>query len=79
MCQDPEPALDLIEPGRIGWREVKMEARVACQPRPGPGMLVWPVVINHEMHIEPGWNVGIDLFQKAKEIPGAGGAPCTGS
>ncbi len=68
MAQDPEPALDLIEPGRVGGREVKMEAGVTRQPSTGLGMLVRSVVIDDEMHIEPRWNVGVDLLQEAEEL-----------
>ena len=68
MAQDPEPPLDLIEPGRIGGREVQVKAGVTHQPRAGLGMLVRTVVINHEMHFEFGRDIGIDLLQEAKEL-----------
>src|SRR3954447_16837792 len=68
LAQDPEPALDLIEPGGVGGREVKMEAGVTRQPSTGLGMLVRTVVIDDEMHIEPRRNVGVNLLQEAEEL-----------
>src|SRR3954466_16401010 len=68
LAQDPEPALDLIEPGGVGGREVKMEAGVTAQPSTGLGMLVRTVVIDDEMHIEPRRNVGVNLLQEAEEL-----------
>ena len=47
-----EKALDEIEPGCAGGREVQMEAPVLGEPRLHFRRLVRPIVVEHEMEIE---------------------------
>jgi len=50
---DGEPGLHLIEPARAGRSEVEMEARVVSQPGLHLGVLVGPVVVEHEVELTP--------------------------
>ena len=45
LSDEPEPALDLIEPTRIGRRVVQMITRMTGEPGPDLGMLVGAVVV----------------------------------
>ncbi len=47
-----EPALDLIEPGSRGRREVHVEARIAAEPAFDGRSLVSAVVVHDQMHVE---------------------------
>ena len=40
LADQPEPALDLVQPGRVGGREVQVVARAGGQPGLDLGMLV---------------------------------------
>lgn len=68
LCDQAEPAFDLIEPGAIGRRVVQMEARMARQPRPHFRMLVGRVVVDDQIQIELGGNRRVDVSQKAQEL-----------
>src|SRR5260221_2290889 len=63
-----EEALDLIEPGSIGRREVKMPARPPCEPRPDFGVLVGGVVVDDEMDIEFCRDIGLDVPEEGEEL-----------
>ena len=47
-----EPALDEIQPGAVGRREVEREARVAEQPALDRRRLVGRGVVEHDVHVE---------------------------
>ena len=47
-----EPALHLIEPGRVGGREVKMKARPCRQPCAHLGVFVGGVVVENQVYIQ---------------------------
>ena len=49
-----EPALELVEPGTVGRREVDMEPRPPGQPRTNTGMLVGGVVVTNQVDVEIG-------------------------
>lgn len=68
LSEEPEPALNLIEPGHIGRREVKVEAGTACQPASGLGMLVGAVIVHHEMRTEARRDIGLDALEEPKEL-----------
>src|SRR3972149_6749022 len=53
-----EPALDLVDPGRVGGREVHVEARVGGQPAPDERGLVGPVVVDDQVHLQVGGGLG---------------------
>jgi hypothetical protein len=65
-----EEALDQIEPGCAGWREVQPEARMLCQPRLHLGCLVRSVVVEHEMDAEVLLHAPVDPLQEADEFLG---------
>ena len=44
-------ALDQVQPGRAGGREVKLEARVCLQPGSDLGGLVGGVVVEHDVDV----------------------------
>ena len=73
---DAEPDLHLVEPGRPGWREVKVKARMARQPCTSLRVFVRTVIINDKMHVEPRWNAASICFKKPR-TPGGGGVPYT--
>ena len=47
-----KPALDLVETGGTGWSEVRMEARMMCEPRFDRRNHMSAVIVHHRMHIE---------------------------
>ena len=63
-----EPALDLVEPTRVGRREVQVIARMFGQPRFDLGVLVGGVIIHDDMDIEPARDVSVDLFEEVQEL-----------
>ena len=54
MRNEGEPALDLVEPGGVGRREVQVEARMPGEPRPHLPVLVRAVVVENEMELKLG-------------------------
>ena len=70
-----EQALDHVEPGRGGRRDVHMEAWMALKPAPHGGMLVSSVIVGNQMHRQmsrgfagAALRVAIDLVQKPDEL-----------
>ena len=63
-----EQALDHVEPGRGGRREVHMEAWMALKPAPHGGMLVSSVIVGNQMHRQMSRGFAIDLVQKPDEL-----------
>ena len=64
----PEEALDLVEPRGGSRREVEMKARMAFQPCFDLGMLVGGVVVDHQMEVEGSGRVAVDAPQEAQEF-----------
>ena len=63
-----EPALDLIEPGGRGRREVHVEARMASEPAFDRGSLVRAVVVHDQMHVELRGHRLINGAQELQEL-----------
>ena len=63
-----EEASDLVEPRGIGWREVNVPARMAGEPSFDLGVLVSGGVVDDEVDVELGRNIGVDLAQKPQEL-----------
>jgi hypothetical protein len=63
-----EEALDQIEPGRTGRREVEMEPPVLGEPCLHLRRFVRPVVVEHEMQIEVLLHASVDPPQEADEL-----------
>ena len=55
---------DEVEPGRAGWREVQLEARVFLQPGLYLGRLVRGVVVEHQVHRARPRHGPVDAAQK---------------
>jgi len=60
-----EPAFDLVEPGRIGWRVMDVEAGPLCEPESYLGMLVGGIVVDDQMNVEM---LGHDLIDALEEL-----------
>jgi len=65
---ESEEASDLVEPRGIGGREVNVPARMAGEPSFDLGVLVSGVVVDDEVDVELGRNIGVDLAQKPQEL-----------
>src|SRR5512132_2999318 len=63
-----EEALDGIELGRRGRREVEGPARVASEPGPDLGMLVAAVVVEHDMDQLAGRDGALEAVEEAQEL-----------
>lgn len=57
-----EPALDLVEPGRVSGREVKMEAWPCCQPYAHLGVFVGGVIIQDQVYVQGRGHGLVDAF-----------------
>jgi len=78
LRDQPEPAFDLIEPGRIGGGVMQMEARSTRQPSFDSGVFVRAVIVGDQMHIELLGDTGLNVPQENSGIFDVGVAPCTG-
>ncbi len=67
-CDLGEEALDQIEPGRAGRREVQMEARMLCQPRFYGRSFVGAVIVDDQMQREAFVDRCVDLAQEFDEF-----------
>ncbi len=63
-----EEALDGIEPGGRGRREVEMEPWMTLQPCLDLVVLVGRVVVDDEMDFPVLWGLAIDLVEEADEL-----------
>src|SRR6202008_2022720 len=59
LRDDVEPDFHLVEPGRVGRREVHVVTGACCQPALDARMLVGSVVINDQMHVESFRDTGV--------------------
>ena len=78
LGDEPEPALDLVEPACVSGCVMDVIARVAGEPGFDLGMFVGGVVVGDQMDLEPGRNVAVEMIKEGREIPGGDGAACTG-
>ena len=68
LGDEAEEALDLIEPGGGGGREVNVPTRPAGEPSSDLGMLVAGVVVDDEMDVELVRHIGLDVAQESEEL-----------
>ncbi len=68
LTEQSEPALDQVEPGGRRGREVQVETRMTRKPSSDSRRLVRPVVVQDQVHIELGRNVGVDGSQERKKL-----------
>ena len=61
---EPEPALNLIEPTGVGRRVVDDATRMTCEPGFDPWMFVGGLVVGDQMDFEVGWNVAVEVLKK---------------
>lgn len=66
LGDEPEPTLDLVEPGRIGWGVVDVEAGPLCEPEPYLVMLVGGVVVHDQMDLQLLRHGLIDVLEEGK-------------
>ncbi len=66
--EDGEPALHLVDPRRVGGREVQVEAWVAQQPAMDERRLVSAVIVQDEVHVQVGWHLRMDAVQELAEL-----------
>ncbi len=65
LRDEPEPALDLVEPGRIGWRVVEVKSGPLGEPESYLGVLVGGVVVDDQVNIE---RLGHGLINALEEL-----------
>lgn len=63
-----EEAFDLIQPGTVGWHEVHVPARAACQPGLDLRMAVRGVVVDDAMNVQLSRHGLVDLAQERQEF-----------
>jgi len=63
-----EEALDQVEPGSRGGREVQMEARMLAQPGGHVGMLVGRIVVDDEMDRQGLVGLSIESLQELQKL-----------
>lgn len=68
LCDQAKPALHLIEPARIGRREVHVIPRVFGQPCLDLRVLMRSVVIDDQMHVKFRRNRLINVLQKGQKL-----------
>ena len=71
LGQEREEALDLVQPGSAGRREVDMPARMAGQPTLNGRRLVGCVVVHDQMDVELVGDLGFESAQELEELPAA--------
>jgi len=63
-----EEALDRVEPGARGWREMEDETWMARQPGQNPGVLVGGIVVENDMDDLASRHLRLDGVKKADEF-----------
>ena len=68
LRDDAEPDFYLVEPGRVGGREVHVVTGACCQPALDARMLVGGIVIDNQVHVKGLGHTGVDMAQKIEEL-----------
>jgi hypothetical protein len=68
LRDDVEPDFHLVEPGRVGGREVHVVTGACCQPALDARMLVGSIVIDNQVHVKGLGHAGVDMPQKIEEL-----------
>lgn len=63
-----EPPFDHVDPGRAGWREVNVEARMAQQPASHGLSLVGAVVVDDQMDLKGARHAVVDAAEELEEL-----------
>lgn len=65
-----EEALHGVQPGRAGWREVQLEARMFLQPGPHLGRLVGGIVVEDDVDVARLSDCAVNAAQECQELLG---------
>src|ERR1700682_1148745 len=68
LRDDVEPDFHLVEPGRVGGREVHVVTGACCQPALDARMLVGSIVIDNQVHVKGLGPTCVDMPQKIEEL-----------
>lgn len=68
LTDETEPTLNLIQPGSVGWCEVRMESRPLREPGSHFGVLVSSVVVHHHVDVQGRRHVGFDMPREWQEL-----------
>src|SRR5579864_6737180 len=68
LRDDVEPYFHLVEPGRVGRREVQVVTGACCQPALDARMLVGGIVINDQVHVKSLGYTGVHMPQEIQEL-----------
>ncbi len=68
LSDQPEPTLDLVEPGAVGGGVMNMKTLMSCKPAAHSGVFVSGVVVHDRMQIKLAGHRGIDMPQEAQEF-----------
>src|SRR5579859_2620409 len=68
LRDESEPALDLVEPGRVRGSVVDMKAWAPGEPGFDARMSMSPVVIDDQMHVQMIRNIRFDVTQEAEKL-----------
>jgi len=68
LGNETEPALYLIEPGRVGGSVVHVKAGPLCEPEAHLGMLVSRVVVDDQMIVQLWGHRLVDALEKAEKL-----------
>jgi hypothetical protein len=68
LCNETEPAFDLVEPRGVCRCVVDLEARPLGKPCAHFGMLVGSVVVDDQVHSQMGGNGTVNALQKGQKL-----------
>ena len=68
LGDDAEPALDLVEPGGVGGREVQVVSGPAGEPVLDLGVAVGGVVVDDQVDVEVLRHAGVDVAEEGEEL-----------
>src|SRR6185437_9952019 len=68
LGDEPEPALDLVEPAGVSGRVMNVVARMTGHPGLDLGMLVSAVVIGDEVDVQTRRNIAVEMVEKRQEF-----------
>jgi len=68
LRDEAEPALDLVQPGRIGRRVVQVKTRMTGEPGFDCGVFMRAVVIDDHVHVQILGHFALDVTQESEEL-----------
>ena len=64
FSEQAEPALNQVQPGGMGRREVQVIPRSACKPSANGRSFVGRIVVQHNVYLGRRWKPGIQMVEK---------------